>query len=233
MPFWTCLSYRPLEAADSCTAVNNSPQPLTFYTALWLIIILSLTKYYNTAVEQQSTVTSASTLPPSVPADEESTAHILGRRWACDFNLFNLVMLSVVFIIMTYLWKEHLFFSADVSDLFEVYTELLNVAHNWRAVGRALRLHPDLLNRIEASTTDVERCLERVLSEWLKREYDTKRFGLPSWQLLVAAVAHPAGGKDHALAGQIAERHNGKWEAMLCITCRSGLVSQHSRPHSA
>ena len=84
------------------------------------------------------------------------------------------------------------------------------MAHNWRGVGRALRLHPDLLNRIEANTTDVESRLERVLSEWLKREYDTTRFGLPSWQLLVAAVAHPAGGKDHALAGQIARRHNGK-----------------------
>ena len=102
------------------------------------------------------------------------------------------------------------FLSADISDLFDVHYELLNVAHNWRGVGRALRLHPDLLNRIEASTTDVERCLERALSEWLKREYDTTRFGLPSWQLLVTAVAHPAGGKDHALAGQIAGRHNGK-----------------------
>ena len=96
-------------------------------------------------------------------------------------------------------------FSADINDLFDVHYELLNVAHNWRGVGRALRLHPDLLNRIGA-----DHRLEGVLTEWLKREYDTTRFGLPSWQLLVAAVAHPAGGKDHALAGQIAGRHNGK-----------------------
>ena len=103
----------------------------------------------------------------------------------------------------------HLFFSADINDLFDVHYELLNVAHNWRGVGRALRLHPDLLDRIEASTADVECRLEKVLSEWLKREYDTDHFGLPSWELLVAAVGHPAGGKDHALAGQIARRHNG------------------------
>ena len=107
--------------------------------------------------------------------------------------------------------------SAGINDHFDVYTELLNVAHNWRGVGRALRLHPDLLNRIEANTTDVESRLERVLSEWLKREYDTTRFGLPSWGLLVAAVAHPAGGKNHALAEKIAKRHNGKQETVLSL----------------
>ena len=104
---------------------------------------------------------------------------------------------------------RHLFFSAEINDLFDVHYELLNVAHNWRGVGRALRLHPDLLNRIEANATDVECRLERVLSQWLKGEYDTSRFGPPSWELLVAAVAHPAGGKDQALAGRIARRHNG------------------------
>ena len=94
------------------------------------------------------------------------------------------------------------------------------MAHNWRGVGRALRLHPDLLNRIEASTTDVERCLERALSEWLKREYDTTRFGLPTWQLLVTAVAHPA--------GQIAGRHNGKWEAVLyTVICSYTYMTVH------
>ena len=92
------------------------------------------------------------------------------------------------------------------------------MAHNWRGVGRALRLHPDLLNRIEANTTDVETRLERVLSEWLKKAYDMIRFGQPSWGLLVAAVAHPAGGNDLALAEQIAGRH--KCEELFCpYTC--------------
>ena len=86
------------------------------------------------------------------------------------------------------------------------------MARNWRGIGLALRLSPDLLNRIEAdySRADVDYCLEGILAEWLKRTYDTTRFGLPSWKQLVAAVAHPAGGSDRALAEQIAERHNGK-----------------------
>lgn len=30
-------------------------------------------------------------------------------------------------------------------------------------------------------------------------------------ELLVAAVAHPAGGNDHALAERIATKHRGQW----------------------
>ena len=96
------------------------------------------------------------------------------------------------------------------------------MAHNWRGVGKALRLHPDLLHKIEASEANVERRLERTLSKWLMREYDTTRFGLPSWELLVAAVAHPAGGKDHALAREIAERHNGIFKCTVKYS--SGLI---------
>jgi hypothetical protein len=97
-----------------------------------------------------------------------------------------------------------------IGDLFEVKKEVLNVAPNWRGVGLALRLHPDVLNRIEADCRGygVERCLEKTLSQWLQKAYDTARYGQPSWQLLVAAVADPAGGNNRALAEQIAANHN-------------------------
>lgn len=91
-----------------------------------------------------------------------------------------------------------------------MYKEVLNAAHNWRGIGKALRLHPDLLHRIEANYLDVEQRLDEVLTEWLKKAYDTTRFGLPSWKLLVEAVAHCAGGNDPALAEKIAKNHNGK-----------------------
>ena len=100
---------------------------------------------------------------------------------------------------------------ADIDDLIDVKRELLNVAHNWRCVGEALRLHPDLLSRIQANhPADVKDCLSAVLTEWLKKAYNTTRFGPPSWQLLVAAVADPAGGNDRALAERIALKYNGK-----------------------
>ena len=50
-----------------------------------------------------------------------------------------------------------------------------------------------------------------VLAEWLKKAYNTVRFGDPSWKLLVEAVAHPAGGNDCAVAEKIAKKYNGEY----------------------
>ena len=98
---------------------------------------------------------------------------------------------------------------AGIKDLFSVCSELVGVAHKWKKVGLALRLDPDLLDRIEAEKNDVEDNLSDTLKEWLKKSYDTESFGDPSWKLLVDAVAHRAGGKDRALAMEIAAKYNG------------------------
>ena len=50
--------------------------------------------------------------------------------------------------------------------------------------------------------------LESVIREWLAMEYDVEKFGKPSWELLVRAVAHPVGGKNRKLARNIAKQHN-------------------------
>ena len=111
------------------------------------------------------------------------------------------------------------YFIADIDDLFEVQCELLDVAHRWKALGKALRLRPNLLNRIEADCPDVNSRLVKVLTEWLQQAYNTDRFGLPSWKLLVSAVAHPAGGNNHALARRIAEKHNGTINYRIQYNC--------------
>ena len=84
----------------------------------------------------------------------------------------------------------------DIDDLFEVQSEVHNVAHKWKGLGKALRLRPAVLNRIEASRPDIDSRLEEALTEWLQKAYNTERFGLPSWKMLVAAnllynVYHP------------------------------------------
>ena len=100
---------------------------------------------------------------------------------------------------------------SDIYDLFDVKSEVLQVAPNWRGVGDFLRLNPALLATIKADNpTSVQQCLNEVLTQWLQKAYNTDRFGPPSWKLLVAAVAHPAGGNNRALAEKIAEKHNGK-----------------------
>ena len=89
--------------------------------------------------------------------------------------------------------------------------ELISVAANWRSIGIALRLKPDVLENIETRYNgDPRKCLSSMLVEWLKRNYNVEKFGDPTWQWLVEAVGDPAGGANTALAMEIATKHKPK-----------------------
>ena len=94
------------------------------------------------------------------------------------------------------------------------------MAHRWKYIGLALRLAPLALDIIrDKSHVDVEDCLADVLAEWLSKAYNVTRFGEPSWKHLVEAVAHPAGGNDHALAERIAAKYSGKVMYIYMYIC--------------
>ena len=80
------------------------------------------------------------------------------------------------------------------------------MAARWKNLGLALRLEPDKLDVIEGENKRMEDCLTQVLSLWLKKMYDYKRLGDPSWQLLARAVGDPVGGNNPALAEKIAKK---------------------------
>ena len=107
-------------------------------------------------------------------------------------------------------------FTPDLDDdLFDVQSDLLPVATKWRSIGIALRLKYKILEGIQAGNKDdVTACLAAMVTEWLNRNYNVKRFGEPTWQRLVEAVGHPAGGANVALAREIARNH--KTEGTLC-----------------
>jgi len=100
-------------------------------------------------------------------------------------------------------------FASDLDDdLFDVQSELIPVTAKWRSIGTALRLKSGVLESIQgASGSDPPACLAAVVTEWLRRSYNVKRFGEPTWQRLVEAVAHPAGGANTAVARDIARKH--------------------------
>ena len=74
-------------------------------------------------------------------------------------------------------------------------------------MGIALRLKLDSLENIQVSDHNPRDCLRSMVIEWLKRNYNVRKFGEPTWQKLVQAVGHPAGGANMALAREIARRH--------------------------
>ena len=100
-------------------------------------------------------------------------------------------------------------FTSDLDDdLFDVQSELIPVTAKWRSIGTALRLKSDVMESIQAASgNDLPACLASVVTEWLRRNYNVKRFGEPTWQRLVEVVGHPAGGANMALARDIANRH--------------------------
>ena len=48
-----------------------------------------------------------------------------------------------------------------------------------------------------------------MLSTWLRKNYNVKKFEEPTWTKLIEAVSHPAGGGNPSLAMEIAKNHEG------------------------
>ena len=95
----------------------------------------------------------------------------------------------------------------DIDDLFEVISELEPATSKWKKIGLALRLRPDQLNVIETEQKTADWSLTEVLTLWLRKSYNTERFGGPSWEQLVQVVSHRSGANDPALAEKIANKH--------------------------
>ena len=86
--------------------------------------------------------------------------------------------------------------------------ELIPVATRWKSIGTVLGLMPALLEDIQAGNSgDPLACLSWVVMSWLRRDYNVRRFGEPTWQSLAETVGHPEGGANTALARNIAARH--------------------------
>ena len=84
--------------------------------------------------------------------------------------------------------------------------KLISAATRWKHIGLALRLNPSQLKKIEKENRDLEDCVTEMVTLWLQKNYNTERFGEPSWELLAAAVGDPAGGNDPALVEEIAKK---------------------------
>ena len=88
--------------------------------------------------------------------------------------------------------------------------ELTPVATRWKSIGTVLGLKAGLLEDIQAGNSSDPRaraCLSWVVMAWLRRDYNVRRFGEPTWQSLAESVGHPEGGANTAVARSIAARH--------------------------
>ena len=93
-----------------------------------------------------------------------------------------------------------------------VFDALLPVSAKWSRLCCSLGLRASLLDTIKKNHPgDMEDCLFEGLQQWILKNYDTTKHGLPSWRRLVKAVDDSSSGHNHALALEIAENHKGEY----------------------
>ena len=63
------------------------------------------------------------------------------------------------------------------------------------------------MESIQTKNSSDPGCLTSVVKEWLKRNYNEKKFGPPTWQRLVKALSDITGGANMALASDIAKKY--------------------------
>ena len=101
-------------------------------------------------------------------------------------------------------------YSAGEDDVYDVNDEVFSISRKWMYLARWFKLPHSTVSRIgRKHDCNPDNCLFDVLQEWLGTAKDDQRHGHPSWQVLVKAVAHPAGGNNRALAEAIAQKYSG------------------------
>ena len=71
-----------------------------------------------------------------------------------------------------------------------VSVECGSLAAKWEQLSACLGLAKADIDRIrESRPRDIAGCWSEALSQWIKQNYSTQRFGLPSWRSLLKAVA--------------------------------------------
>ena len=103
-------------------------------------------------------------------------------------------------------------FCVDEDDIHDLMEALIEVLDKWNLIGIALRLKPSKIRSIEATYPgNLSSCLMNMLTDWLNRNYNVTKFGVPSWRKIVHAVASPAAGDSMVLAEAIARKHQCKF----------------------
>ena len=92
--------------------------------------------------------------------------------------------------------------------MYDVYREVISLAGIWHSFGCALRLRQSDLSTIAATyPSNPEACLKQVITKWLQKVYNVKRYGPPTWEKVVVALLDRAGGNNPDLANRISMKY--------------------------
>ena len=108
------------------------------------------------------------------------------------------------------------FIYADPADVLDVVEEVAPLAAVWDKLALKLHLTFDSIEIINKDNPrDSRACLTKAMAEWTKKNYDTEKFGVPSWRMLIIAVQS----FNMGLAQKIAAKHNGTYDCIMYYRC--------------
>ena len=83
----------------------------------------------------------------------------------------------------------------DPEDIADVMDEVEDLGASWDTLATYLRLKTSAIEVIRRNNSgNCSRCLFDVITEWLKQNYNTAKYGKPSWRQLAAGVRKLDGG---------------------------------------
>ena len=94
--------------------------------------------------------------------------------------------------------------TVEVDDWNIVVIECKSLAAKWEELSIYLGLSFEVTDNIKGSG-DNHHCWSETLKHWIKQNYNTEKFGLPSWRSLLTAVAKV----DKLLFKELAAKHQG------------------------
>lgn len=97
---------------------------------------------------------------------------------------------------------------ADEDDLGDILSYLKDAQARCYHIGSALGLKQDILDTIKQESTDHAEALTKIITNWLRKNYNFDRFGEPTWKRLAEAMNSSVGGGNTALAMEIVEDHS-------------------------
>ena len=95
----------------------------------------------------------------------------------------------------------------EIRDWNIVIKECRSLAANWEQLSGYIGLSCDLIDSIKGNhPINNSGCWNEALKQWIKQDYDTEKFGKPSWQTILKAVSLV----DKQLFKKLAADHQGK-----------------------
>ena len=99
------------------------------------------------------------------------------------------------------------------------------VSAKWSDIGVMLGLSYDFMQGLLGKDDIMDR-IRSLVKKWLKKKFDFKNFGVPSWKKLVELIGAKAGGDNSAHALNIAKKH-------YAVTVKNSRKRAHSGQEEA